>query len=241
MHPSHLHYFPLPPIAYAIFAGALLALFVLIQLGLLRYAYERIGLGPSGAMLALIGSLLGSYVNIPVAQLPEESVRTREAIDFFGSRYELPIEADWPGTIIAVNIGGAVIPAALSIYLLSRNRLWGLGLLATAIVAAVVHLLARPVEGVGIAVPIFAPPLVTAAVAIVISREYAAPLAYVSGSLGTLIGADLLNFGRLQGIGAPVLSIGGAGVFDGIFLTGVIAVLLSALGARARRHVPAGP
>ncbi|ATQ70445.1 MULTISPECIES: DUF1614 domain-containing protein [Methylosinus] len=239
MQASHLHYFPLPPIAYAIFAGALIALFILIQLGLLRYAYQRIGLSPSGAMLALIGSLLGSYVNIPVAQLPDETVRTREAIEFFGSRYELPIEADWPGTIIAVNIGGAIIPAALSIYLLSRNRIWGLGLVATAIVAAVVHLLARPVEGVGIAVPIFAPPLVAAAVAIVMSRELAAPLAYVSGSLGTLIGADLLNFGRLQGIGAPVLSIGGAGVFDGVFLAGIIAVLLSALGGRPR-HVPAG-
>lgn len=233
MQASHLHYFPLPPIAYAIFVGALVALFVLIQLGLLRYAYERIGLGPRGAMLALAGSLLGSYVNIPVAQLPEEMVRTREAIDFFGSRYVLPVEPDWPGTIVAVNIGGAVIPAALSIYLLVRNRMWGLGVLTTAIVAAAVHFLARPVEGVGIVVPIFAPPFVAAAVSILTSRALAAPLAYVSGSLGTLIGADLLNLGHLSGIGAPVLSIGGAGVFDGIFLAGIIAVLLSALGGRA--------
>ncbi|MBY6242542.1 DUF1614 domain-containing protein [Methylosinus sp. Sm6] len=239
MHASHLHYFPLPPIAYAIFVGALLALFVLIQLGLLRYAYQRIGLGPGGAMLALIGSLLGSYVNIPVAQLPEETVRTREVIDFFGTRYVLPVEPDWPGTIIAVNVGGAIIPAALSFYLLSRNRMWGLGVLATAIVAAVVHYLARPVEGVGIVVPIFAPPLVAALVAFLMSRELAPPLAYVSGSLGTLIGADLLNFGQLQGIGAPVLSIGGAGVFDGIFLAGIIAVLLSALGGRAGGAAPA--
>jgi uncharacterized membrane protein len=239
MQASHLHYFPLPPIAYAIFVGALVALFVLIQLGLLRYAYERIGLGPRGAMLALAGSLLGSYVNIPVAQLPDEAVRAREVIEFFGSRYVLPVEPDWPGTIIAVNIGGAIIPAALSLYLLSRNRMWGLGVLATAIVAFVVHLLARPIEGVGIAVPIFAPPLVAAAVSLLLSRPLAAPLAYVSGSLGTLIGADLLNFGSLRGIGAPVLSIGGAGVFDGIFLAGVIAVLLSALGGLAGGRAPA--
>jgi uncharacterized membrane protein len=232
MHASPVHYLPLPPIAYAIFLGALLALFLLVQLGLLRYAYGRLGLGPRAALLALVGSLLGSYLNIPVAQLPGETVRAHEVIEWFGARYELPIAADWPGTIIAVNVGGAVIPVILSIYLLTRHRMWLLGAVATAIVAGVVHLLARPVPGVGIAVPIFAPPLATAAVSIILSRDLAAPLAYVSGSLGTLIGADLLNLGWIRGLGTPIASIGGAGVFDGIFLTGIIAVLLSALGGR---------
>jgi len=87
MHPIHLHYFPLPLIFYAIFAGVLLALFVLLQLGLLRYAYMRIGLDSRVAMLVLLGSLLGSYINIPVAQLPEAPVASDEVIDFFGMRY----------------------------------------------------------------------------------------------------------------------------------------------------------
>jgi uncharacterized membrane protein len=52
-------------------------------------------------------------------------------------------------------------------------------------------------------------------------------LAYISGSLGTLIGADLLNLNNIQGLGAPVASIGGAGTFDGIFVTGILAVLLA--------------
>jgi uncharacterized membrane protein len=38
------------------------------------------------------------------------------------------------------------------------------------------------------------------------SRAYAAPLAYIGGSLGTLIGADLLNLDKLQGLGAPIAS-----------------------------------
>jgi uncharacterized membrane protein len=232
MHASPLHYPPLPPVAYAIFLGALAALFLLIQLGLLRYAFARLGLGPRMALLALAGSLLGSYVNIPVAQLPEETVRSHEVIEWFGMRYVLPVEADWPGTIIAVNLGGAVIPVVLSLYLLTRYRMWLLGAVATAVVAAVVHYLARPVQGVGIAVPIFAPPLVTAAISFLLSRDLAAPLAYVSGSLGTLIGADLLNLDWIRGLGTPIASIGGAGVFDGIFLTGIIAVLLSALTGR---------
>jgi len=63
----------------------------------------------------------------------------------------------------------------------------------------------------------------------VLSRQYAAILAYVGGSLGTLIGADLLNLGHMQNLGAPVASIGGAGTFDGIFVTGVLAVIIASL------------
>jgi uncharacterized membrane protein len=69
--------------------------------------------------------------------------------------------------------------------------------------------------------------------AVVFSSHNAAPVAYISGSLGTLIGADLLNLGRVHGLGAPIASIGGAGTFDAVFLTGIIAVLLSPM-ARPR-------
>jgi uncharacterized membrane protein len=98
-----------------------------------------------------------------------------------------------------------------------------------------VHMLAYPVPGVGIAVPVFVPPIATALVAVLMARENAAALAYVSGSgsLGTLIGADLLNLGAIRGLGAPVASIGGAGTFDGIFLTGIMAVLLAGFSRRA--------
>jgi uncharacterized membrane protein len=67
---------------------------------------------------------------------------------------------------------------------------------------------------------------------VLIARENAAALAYVSGSLGTLIGADLLNLDAVPGLGAPVASIGGAGTFDGIFLTGIMAVLLAGFSPR---------
>jgi uncharacterized membrane protein len=128
-----------------------------------------------------------------------------------------------------VNLGGAVIPVLLSLYLMVKKSLFGRGLLGVAIVAAVSYFMAHPVPGVGIAEPTFIPPLATAAVALMISREYAPPLAYISGSLGTLIGADILNLGKVRGLGAPVASIGGAGTFDGIFLTGIVAVLLASI------------
>jgi uncharacterized membrane protein len=100
----------------------------------------------------------------------------------------------------------------------------------------IVHLLAYPVRGVGIAVPTFAPPLVAAAVALALSRQYAAPLAYICGSLGTLIGADLLNLDQIPQLGAPIASIGGAGTFDGIFLTGILAVILALSFSQHRDH-----
>jgi uncharacterized membrane protein len=124
-------------------------------------------------------------------------------------------------------MGGAVIPALLSLYLLIKNRMWRNGLVATAVITAIIHMLAYPVPGVGIAVPVLVPPIATALVAVLIARENAAALAYVSGSLGTLIGADLLNLDTVRGLGAPVVTIGGAGTFDGIFLTGIMAVLLA--------------
>jgi uncharacterized membrane protein len=93
---------------------------------------------------------------------------------------------------------------------------------------------ATPVPELGIAVPVFAPAVTTAIVSLILSREYAPPLAYICGSLGTLIGADLLNLGKVGGLGAPVASIGGAGTFDGIFLTGILAVLLASVVSPSR-------
>jgi uncharacterized membrane protein len=122
----------------------------------------------------------------------------------------------------------------LSIYLVVNDRLYFQAAVATAVVAFVVHQLATPIPGVGISVPLLWPPILAAVVAIVLSRRYAAPLAYVGGSLGVLIGADLTNLDQLQTLGAPVASIGGAGTFDGVFLAGVVAVLLSGIGERRR-------
>ena len=162
---------------------------------------------------------------------------SNQVVDFFGMRYEVPAVSHWQGTIIAVNVGGAVIPTLVSIYLLVKNQLWMKGLVATTIVAVIMHWLATPVPGIGIALPVFMPAVITAIVAGVLSRrerQEAAPLAYIAGGLGTLIGADITNLDKVRGLGAPVASIGGAGTFDGIFLTGILAVLLASFYAPPR-------
>jgi len=226
---SQMHYLPLSPGFFAILAGLFFLLFILIQLGILSYAYTRLGVSAGTALFLLLASLIGSYINIPVAELPESQVLSGQEVDFFGMRYEIPVVVDWPGTVIAINVGGALIPTLMSLYLLAKHRLWGRGLIAIGCVAAVCYWLAQPVPGIGIALPTLAPAVATAIVALVLSRDYAAPLAYVAGSLGTLIGADLLNFDKIQGLGAPVASIGGAGTFDGIFVTAILAVLIAAI------------
>jgi uncharacterized membrane protein len=202
-------------------------LIILIEIGILQYAYEKIGIDKRHIFALLLLSLLGSYVNIPVAELPAEHMHSGRVITFYGMRYVIPMVKEWPRTIIAVNVGGAVIPVILSLYLLFKNRLYARGVLAVGIVTAVVNLMAYPVQGVGIATPTFMPPLVATVAAILLSRQYAPPLAYIAGSLGTLIGGDLMNLGKIQGLGAPVAAIGGAGTFDGIFVTGILAVLLA--------------
>lgn len=53
----------------------------------------------------------------------------------------------------------------------------------------------------------------------------ATQIAYIGGTLGALIGADLMNLRKIAGVG-PVVSIGGAGTFDGVFLTGLMSVLI---------------
>jgi|SRR5579863_6352515 len=123
MYHTQLHYLPLTPPSFSLLVGIFIVVVVLIQLGVLRYAYLRLGLSPLAAMLLLVGSLVGSYFNIPVYDLPAQQVVSGREIIFFGMRYVVPVVTQWPNTIIAVNVGGAVIPTVMSAYLILRYRL----------------------------------------------------------------------------------------------------------------------
>jgi len=229
MRPSALHYFPVALPILLLLLGLFALTVGMVLARIVKLASSTMGVGTPLMLAVLLGSLLGSYINIPIAYLPERQVTTAAEVTFYGITYIVPAVSEWPGTVLAINVGGAVIPTLLSAYLIARNRLYVPSIVAIALVSAVCHLLARAVPGVGIAEPIFGPALTTAVVALAVSRRYAGPLAYISGSLGTLIGADLLNLGKIQGLGAPVASIGGAGTFDGIFVTGLVAVLYAGL------------
>jgi uncharacterized membrane protein len=224
-----MQYFPIALPLLFFFLLLFITMLILIEIEVLQYTYEKIGVHRRFILAILLLSLLGSYVNLPVYQLPPEEVRSGGMVFFFGVPYVVPLVSHWPGTVIAVNLGGAVVPTFLSIYLILKNRLYLSSLLGVALGTVIMHHLAYPVPGVGIAVPVLIPPIAATALALVLFRSHAPAMAYVIGTLGTLIGADLLNLGKLQGLGAPVASIGGAGTFDGIFTTGILAVLLASL------------
>jgi uncharacterized membrane protein len=223
MRPSPLHYYPISPLFLLLFLAALAVVIVLIELKVITYAYERIGVGRQYVLAVLLLSLLGSANNIPIAEMPARDIVVERHVDYFGVRYMIPEIEHHGRTILAVNVGGALIPVGLSIYLLIYHQFFFRAVIGVAIVAVVTHLLARPVSGIGIAMPMLLPPVLAAVVALLLDHQHAAPLAYIAGSVGTLLGADVFNLHRIQELGAPVASIGGAGTSDGIFLTGILA------------------
>lgn len=198
------------------------ALFFIFFFNIAALSFTKLGLSHMGAVILFSSILLGGIVNIPVSRKRfyiEEPTPFRYSFLFY---YPPRVREQ----VIAVNLGGAVIPTLFSLYLLTKAPLIPT-LAATTIVTYAAKRMAKPVPGVGISMPAFIPPLIAAAAALLLTHGDAAPVAFISGVMGTLIGADLLNLHRLDELGAQVLSIGGAGVFDGIFLVGIIAAFLT--------------
>jgi len=221
-------------ILYAIIFFVVLAfLFILLEIGIIHHAFLMIGLPPELAFMALFASLVGSYINIPLTRIESGPPHPVDVVNSFGVRYRVPMRYAGGSTILAINVGGALVPVLVSLYVMFVQPAAIVpAAMGVAIVAMVVHRFARPMPGMGIATPMFIPPIVAALTALVLTGvmsggAHVDAVAFVSGVLGTLIGADLMNLNQLNTLGAPVASIGGAGTFDGVFLTGIVAVLLA--------------
>jgi len=212
---------PLGCLAAVLLFLSLPLIVALFFLNLVTFSFGELGLSPSTAIALIFFMLLGSLINVPLTRRRIQYTMPADVRGLFS-----PPQTQYKG--IAINVGGAIIPLALCLYLSSIvPSLWEIGI-ATLIMAAVAKALARTIPGRGIALPMFVPPVLSALLAILLAREFAAPCAYIAGTAGTLIGADLLNLHKLKDY-AGIVSIGGAGVFDGIFLVGIVAVFLTAL------------
>lgn len=234
MHSLGIHYYPLTlPFLLVLLVG-LVALAFLAVLRVLQFAYSQLGIAPKYFFTWLFLSLAGSYVNLPIMRFSPEQMTRLVEIPFYGVPYVIPTVETWPGTILAVNVGGAIIPVLLSLVLIVKNNLYRNAAWGVAVVSLACYLLAEPVPGLGIAIPVFYPPVIAAVVALLLSRRFAAPLAYACGSLGTLIGADLMHLADFRGLGAPVASIGGAGTFDAIFVSALLGVLIAGILSRRK-------
>jgi len=211
-----------------LFVLLLVFLLIFVQLGLVSLAFGKLGLSTSQGMLLLFASLFGSTINLPVTTIRAEPPAPDLMAEAPRTLLRLPQLPFTGRMLIAVNAGGCLVPLVFSASLIARFPLaWPQLLPAIATTSVVCYAASRPLPGIGIGMPILVAPITAAVVAVLFGGDMAAPLAYVAGTLGVIIGADLLRLRDVARLGAPIASIGGAGTFDGIFLTGIVAVLLT--------------
>lgn len=220
---------------FTFFLFILLSIVVSIMfLGIISSAFVKLGFSWVHGFLLLFFCFLGSYINIPITTIVSQvSTSDRNFIKAFGINYRIPFMQNIHKTVVAINVGGALIPIIVSAYLLIIFPQTIIScIFAVLIVALITNRVAKPIYGVGIVTPAILPPIVAALSSILIvnllhqHHEFIFVIAYIGGTIGTLIGADVLHLRGISKIGAPVVSIGGAGTFDGVFLAGIIAVLL---------------
>lgn len=211
----------------------LVILFPLFLANAVIVALGKLGLSPSLSIFVAVSIFIGGMINIPVRRIPREELIETHPIGLFGfGRFFPQMVRRRTYTVIAVNVGGCIIPCFLVIYELLRLAGVGAIAVALALVAAGINIaicyrLARPVPNVGIALPAFVPALAAAACGLLFMHEQAPLIAFTAGVLGPLVGADILHIRDIEGISTGVASIGGAGTFDGIVLSGLIATLLA--------------
>jgi uncharacterized membrane protein len=231
-------------LTFMVFFGCMMPL---IFVDLADTALRNLHLAPQAAILVLFGMIFGSLINIPISRFPldkEVNVPVFESVvglNLMPRMQRLRQEA-----IIAVNLGGCVIPVLLAVWL-SRFIIAGgftpilVTLAGISFNTVVCYRTSRLVPRMGIAMPVFIPPLaavlatwfgfgifapMTGEIGVDFHPLYA-PVAFVIGISGPLLGADLLHWKDFKKLDAPSISIGGAGTWDGIVLSGMIASLLA--------------
>jgi Predicted membrane protein len=195
-------------------------------------ALGKLGLGPTSSLLAALGIFLGSTINVPVTRIERQA-----PVEYLPNRLlglhrllSRPVQRR-TYTVIAVNVGGCLVPTALAGYQAARLAVQAPSVLpaagaALAINVALCYYVARPVQDVGITMPPLVPAGAAALCGLLFAPEWAPPIAFMAGVLGPLIGADFLHLDDIAEIGTGMASLGGAGTFDGIVLSGLVATLL---------------
>jgi uncharacterized membrane protein len=219
---------------FSVFAFVVMIVLLPILFGeLLAASLGKLHLSPGLALLLMIAIIIGGLVNIPIKRIAHERLVPMHPLAVYG------LGGLWPEmtrerreTVIAVNFGGCVVPTCLAAYQLLFLVAAGASTLLALVVAAgtniaVCYFIARPVAGVCILMPGLVPAAVAAILALLMAPGDAAPVAYVAGVAGPLIGADLLHLREIEESAVGVASIGGAGTFDGIVLSGIVAAYLA--------------
>jgi uncharacterized membrane protein len=215
-----MFFLPISLLVFLLFLLFLPIFFLVWFLRLASFSFQKLGITPHTAFLLLLLILFGSSINIPLTRYRKRIARR----SFFGF-FEFS-QKEIQG--IAINLGGALIPLGISIYLFTKISNILPIILALIFMIIISKTFSRTIPGRGIILPAFIPPIFSALFALIFFPQNPAACAYIAGTLGTLIGADILNLYKIRKY-PGLISIGGAGVFDGIFLTGIMAVFLTAI------------
>ena len=202
----------------------------LLFLGLVGAAFTRLGFSWIAAVAVVLLMLIGSAINIPVGKIRRETIRIEHNDGIIPEGHD-----PWE-TIIALNVGGAVIPVAIACYLFyistqSIGTSIGLSVIAGVLIVAVLSFVAaRRVSGVGIRAPLFIPGLTALLCGLLLAGGVglaAGVIAFVSSTFGTLIGANIAHLPWIREPGISEFSIGGPGTFGAVFIGCILSALIA--------------
>ena len=211
-----------------------LCLMPILFVDMLTTALRNLHLSPAMAALTVLGLFFGSLINLPLYTIQRSfEIRSPNVSPWGG--ISAPESSRWE-TLVAVNAGGCLLPLLLAAWLIPFIAS-APGVYATLFVGTVANVFAcyrwtRLIPGVGIVLPTFLSPLISlASVWIGIPgaeyESYQPAVAYIIGISGPLIGADLLHWRDFSRLATGMISIGGAGTWDGIVLSGLLAAFLA--------------
>lgn len=179
---------------------------------------DRLYLTDSMALFVIALMIVGSFIEITVSRTP----------------------------LITLNLGGAVIPVLLALYVLIRAgsaREWIRTIIATALTGGAIYAISIVFRDFGhgrdIIDPMYLFAISGGVIAYILGRSRRG--SFIAGTLGFL-SYNLINAWQvLSGRVISQVRIGGAGAFDSIVISGFFALLLAELVGESRERLQGGP
>ena len=227
---------PLSVFVIILLIALVIILIPLLILGIIGAAFTRLGFSWIAALAVVLLMLFGSFVNIPVYRIRRDMIRvSHNESSVFDECVPCASDQVWD-TMISLNLGGAVIPLCVSLYMVYQAILiTGTSLFFTVcagitIVAIITFVSTRLVTCAGIQVPLLIPGLTALLAGLLLAGGIgltAAVTAFVSGVTGVLLGGNIANLYRIKDLEVPEISIGGAGTFGSIFICCMLPALIA--------------
>lgn len=191
-------YLPVSLLLFLLLLFLLPFLWIAITLEIVEIAVAKLGFSPNMAVLIFVAMLVGSTINIPLYRIESVKPIVPDVRDLWLQQFwGIPLHKVRQKTVVALNVGGGLIPVLLAIYEFTRSNPMAI-LGVTVIVTVVSYFSAQIVPGIGIQMDALISPLTATISAVLIAEPIAPSIAFAGGILGTLIGADLLHLREIQ-------------------------------------------